>query len=159
MKSDVRLASEAQLVIFAGEGTTGQTALFCITLAGQEADSAMLAYTLMSALYELLANPKELANVKDELNKAISDADEIPSLSQVENLPYLNAAIQEVLCLHPGVMNRQVRISTEVPIQYHDKRCGVNYALPPGTVYSMSPLSTHLNPDVFDHPYDYRPQR
>ena len=117
------------------------------------------AYTLMCALYELLAHPDELQKVKDELANAIPDQEEIPTFSQVDGLPYFNAAIQEVLRLHPGVMNRQVRVSPEVPIQYHDKRDGKEYVIPPGTVYSMSPLTTHMNPEVFEDPYEFRPQR
>jgi cytochrome P450 len=113
----------------------------------------------MSAVYELLAHPAVLAKVKAELAEAIPDATTIPSFSQIDNLPYFSAAIQEVLRLHPGVMNRQVRISPEVPIVYDDKRTGQTYTLPPGTVYSMSPLLTHSNEDVFPQAREYRPER
>ncbi|KAI1156181.1 cytochrome P450 [Nemania diffusa] len=94
-KTDARLAAEAQLVVFAGEGTT--------------------AYTLTAV---------------------------------VDSLPYLNAIINEVVRLHPGVMNRQPRISPDVPI-----------VLPPGTLTTMSPLTTHMNASVFPGPYEFRPLR
>ena len=97
--------------------------------------------------------------MKDELTKAIPDPDRIPAFSQVDGLPYFNAVIQEVLRLHPGVMNRQVRISPEDAIVYHDKRSGMDYVLPPGTITSISPLTTHMNSDVFENPYEFRPQR
>ncbi|KAI8626385.1 cytochrome P450 [Xylariaceae sp. FL1651] len=138
-KTDARLAAEAQLVVFAGEGTT--------------------AYTLTAAVYQLLANPKDLQKLRDELTQAIPDANEIPSFSQVDGLPYLNAIINEVVRLHPGVMNRQPRISPDTPIAYHDKRTGKDYVLPPGTLTTMSPLTTHMNGDVFEDPYEFRPQR
>jgi cytochrome P450 len=139
-KTDERLASEAQLVIFAGEGTT--------------------AYTLTSAVYQLLANPGELQKLKDELHAAIpvGERGEIPAFSQVDGLPYFNAVIQEVIRLHPGTMNRQVRVFPD-PIVYHDKRTDQEYVLHPGTVTSISPLITHMNPDVFEDPYEFRPQR
>ncbi|KAH0383204.1 MFS general substrate transporter, partial [Aureobasidium melanogenum] len=138
-KTNTRLAAEAQLVVFAGEGTT--------------------AYTLMAAVYELLANPTELHKLREELIQAIPDADEIPSFSQIDNLPYFNAVIQEVIRIHPGVMNRQPRISPDLPIAYHDKATGRDYLLPPGTLTTMSPLTTHMDPKVFVDPYEFRPQR
>jgi cytochrome P450 len=132
--TDKRLSAEAQLIIFAGEGTT--------------------AYTLTAAMYELLANPTELAKLQRELAVAIPNRDAMPTFAQVESLPYLNAIIQETVRLHPGVMARQARISPEVPITYKGK-----YTIPPGTIFSMSPLTTHMNPDAFEDPYEFRPQR
>jgi cytochrome P450 len=81
-------------------------------------------------------------------------------IAQVDSLPYLSAIIQEAVRLHPGVMARQVRISPELPITYHDTESGKQYVLPPGTVTSMSPLDTHLNPSAFgEDAYEFRPQR
>ncbi|RYP24616.1 hypothetical protein DL765_000442 [Monosporascus sp. GIB2] len=139
-KTDARLASEAQLVIFAGEGTT--------------------AFTLTAAVYELLANPPVLARLRAELAAAIPDEESIPSFAQVDGLPYLNAVVQEVVRLHPGVMNRQMRVPAEQPVVYHDK-LGSNceYVVPPGFIVSASPLCMHMNPAVFEEPYAFRPQR
>lgn len=139
-KTDARLASEAQLVIFAGEGTT--------------------AFTLTAAMYELLANPPILAQLKAELAAAIPDEESIPSFAQVDGLPYLNAVVQEVIRLHPGVMNRQMRVPTEQPVIYHDKlRSSCEYIVPPGFLVSTSPLCMHMNPAVFEEPYKFHPQR
>jgi hypothetical protein len=155
-KTNARLAAEAQLVVFAGEGTTGRYA------DAQEPVTnliVMTAYTLMAAVYELLANPTELQKLREELIQAIPNPDEIPSFSQVDSLPYFNAVIQEVIRIHPGVMNRQPRISPDLPIAHHDKRTGQDYILPPGTLTTMSPLTTHMDPKVFVNPYEFRPQR
>ncbi|KAK4184563.1 cytochrome P450 [Podospora australis] len=133
--TDKRLAAEAQLIIFAGEGTT--------------------AYTLMAATYELLANPSTLERLREELVAAIPDNTSLPTFAQVEGLPYLNAVIQETVRLHPGVMARQARISPDVPVVYKDK-----YVVPPGTLFSMSPLTTHLTAKEFGPDnYAFRPQR
>ncbi|KAI0441396.1 cytochrome P450 [Xylaria telfairii] len=138
-KADRRLASEAQLVVFAGEGTT--------------------AYSLTCCLYHLLANPQEVKKLRAELKASVPDPGNI-ELSQVDSLPYLNAIIQEAVRLHPGVMARQVRISPDVPISYTDKARGKSYVIPPKTVTSMSPLDTHLNTNAFGaDAYTFRPQR
>lgn len=112
----------------------------------------------MAAVYELLANPDVLATLRQELMAAVPDAadDRMPTFAQVEGLPFLNAVIQETIRLHPGVMNRQVRISPDMPISYADGR----YVLPPGTLFSMSPLTTHMTAVEFGpDPYVFRPQR
>ena len=118
-----------------------------------------VAYTLSSTVFELLAHPSELQKVKDELAVAVPDKNRVPSYSEVENLPYFNACIQETLRLHPGVLSRMPRISPEVGIVYRDQRRGKTYKIPAGTTTSMSTYITHTNPDVFEDPYSYTPQR
>ena len=117
------------------------------------------AYTLSATMFELLAHPRDLQKVKNELATVIPDKNRVSSYSEVENLPYFNACIQEVLRLHPGVLSRMPRVSPEVDIVYNDKRRGTTYVIPPGTSTSMSTYITHTNPDVFEDPYEYRPQR
>ncbi|KAI1361471.1 cytochrome P450 CYP682H1 [Xylaria arbuscula] len=138
-KSDIRLASEAQLVVFAGEGTT--------------------AWGLNSALYELLAHPEELRKLREELSTVDLGTDGLPSLSQVEGLPYLGAVIQEAMRIHPGVLTRQMRVAPDVPIRYTDNVSGKTYVVPPGVVTSMSPHITHIDPRAFEDPFTFRPQR
>ncbi|KAK6068146.1 cytochrome p450 [Seiridium cupressi] len=138
-KTDARMAADAQLIGLAGEGTT--------------------AYTLSATLFELLANPGEYNKVKMEIRNVVPDKNTIPSYGDIENLPYINAVIQESLRLHPGVMSRMARVSPEVDIVYHDKRSDRTYILPPGTWTSMSTSITHTNAEVFEKPYEYRPQR
>ncbi|KXX76482.1 Trichodiene oxygenase [Madurella mycetomatis] len=138
-KTDARMAGEAQLVVFAGEGTT--------------------AWTMNAALYQILANPLVCKKLKAELATLPRTPDGIPPLSDVEALPYLNAIIQETIRIHPGVVSRQMRVSPEVPILYDDKATGKKYSVPPGTVYSMSPIDVHMNPDYFENPCEFRPER
>lgn len=138
-KSDMRLASEAQLVVFAGEGTT--------------------AWGLNAALYELLAHPSDFRKLKDELSPLQLGPDGVPSLSQVEGLPFLGAVIQEALRLHPGVLTRQMRVSPDEPVLYVDKSIGKTYVVPPGTVTSMSPHITHRDENAFLNAGEFIPQR
>jgi cytochrome P450 len=138
-KTNARLAHEAQLVVFAGQGTT--------------------AYTLSAALYQLLVHPEELRKVKAELAAALPDSDEIPSYAQVERLPYFQAVIQETLRLHPGVVSRLPRVSPTESIVYTDKKKGKTYVIPPGVTTSMTTQIAHQNKDVFENPTEFIPQR
>ncbi|KAE8365518.1 cytochrome P450 [Aspergillus caelatus] len=138
-KTDERLANEAQLVVFAGEGTT--------------------AYTLTSAIYHLLAKPEILQKVKDELAAVVGDGRQIPTFQELDRLRYLNAVINEVIRLHPGAMHRQIRVCPNDPIIYIDRARGVEHVVPPGTVYAISPLTSHMNGNVFKDPYEFIPER
>ncbi|GIK05749.1 hypothetical protein Aspvir_009862 [Aspergillus viridinutans] len=82
-KIDAQLASEVQLVIFDGEGTT--------------------VFTLTAAVYTFLANPPVLKHLQAELRAAVPDEESILSFSEVDVLPFFNAVVQERL--HPGTMN------------------------------------------------------
>lgn len=138
-KTNARLAHEAQLVVFAGQGTT--------------------AYTLSAAIYQLLAHPEELAKVKAELASVATDNGGVPSYSQVEHLPYFQAAIQETLRLHPGVVARLPRVSPTEPVVYEDKVRGRSYVVPAGTTYSMTAQIAHTNEAVFADADKFVPQR
>ncbi|KAF5026931.1 hypothetical protein F66182_961 [Fusarium sp. NRRL 66182] len=138
-KTDSRMAHDAQLIGLAGEGTT--------------------AYTLSAVLFELLAHPDEYERAKEEIATVVSGKDKMPSYSELENLPYFNAIIQEGLRLHPGVMSRMPRISPETAIVYNDTQSSKQYVLPPGTLTSMSCFITHTNPEAFESPLEFRPQR
>ncbi|KAJ2994637.1 hypothetical protein NUW58_g1501 [Xylaria curta] len=138
-KENGRLAHEAQLVVFAGQGTT--------------------AYTLSAALYQLLANPRILKKVKEELAQAIPQAGQIPTYNQIEVLPYFNAMMQEVLRAHPGIVSRLPRVSPNAPIVYNNKRNGKYYIIPPGTPTNMTIQIAHMNPEAFKDPYEFRPER
>ena len=108
----------------------------------------------MAAVYHILANPSISEALRRELVAAIPDADTLPTFQQIEALPFLNAIIQETIRLHPGVLSRQARISPDAPIAYG------KYVIPPGTVYSMTSLTTHLSAAEYGpDPYVFRPQR
>ncbi|KAH7374222.1 cytochrome P450 [Cadophora sp. MPI-SDFR-AT-0126] len=138
-KADHRLTSEAQLVVFAGENTT--------------------AYTLTSAIFQILAHPDILQKIRQELASVVTDRHGIPTFAQLDQLHYLNAVINETIRVHPGAMHRQVRVSPEEPIIYTNKRQGKTYTVPPGTIYAISAISSHFNQDAFDNPYQFRPER
>lgn len=122
-------------------------------------DVAKLAHSLTCCLFHLLANPDEVRKLKVELHTAALNGTDL-SIAQVDNLPYLNAIIQEAIRLHPGVMARQVRVSPDFPIVYENPCTHEVFIIPPGTVTSMSPLDAHMHPAAFgDNAYEFCPQR
>ncbi|KAI0854609.1 cytochrome P450 [Xylaria cubensis] len=138
-KTDTRMAHDAQLIVLAGESTTG--------------------YTMSALLFELLSHPDVYKRAKDEINSCTLGKNWAISYSDIQNLPYLNAVINEGLRLHPGVLSRMPRISPERDIVYHDKKRGTTYVIPPGTPASMTTLITHTNPEIFKEPLEFHPQR
>ncbi|OTB00608.1 hypothetical protein M426DRAFT_65572 [Hypoxylon sp. CI-4A] len=138
-KTDARMAHDAQLIVLAGESTTG--------------------YTLCAILFELLSHPDDYEKARNEVLLALYDDDIALSYARVQNLPYFNAVVQEGLRLHPGVLSRLARISPEKDIIYHCKRHERTYTLPAGTLASMTTLITHTNPDTFEDPDKFHPQR
>ncbi|KAJ8126552.1 hypothetical protein O1611_g7086 [Lasiodiplodia mahajangana] len=98
-------------------------------------------YTLQAILFELLSHPDDYDKAKSEVVSALSNDD------------------IEVLRLHPGVVSRMTRISPDKDIVYEDKRRGRTYVLPAGTPSSMTTLTTHMNPETFEHPDEFIPQR
>jgi cytochrome P450 len=57
-------------------------------------------------------------------------------------------------------MNRQMRVPASQPVICQDKNgSGREYVVPAGFLVSMSPLCLYLNPDVYEDPYEFRPQR
>lgn len=97
--------------------------------------------------------------MKDELAAVVSDGRPIPTFQQLDKLRYMNAVINEAIRLHPGAMHRQVRVCPNDAIVYVDKARGVEYVVPPGTVYGVSPLTSHMNGSVFKDPYRFVPER
>ncbi|GAP91979.1 putative cytochrome p450 [Rosellinia necatrix] len=138
-KTDTRMAHDAQLIILAGESTTG--------------------HTLCAILFELLSHPYIYKMVKDEISQTILGEDSIASYIDVQNLPYFNAVINEGLRLHPGVISRMPRISPEKDIIYQDKKCGKTYVVPAGIPAGMTTLIMHTDPELFEDPLEFRPQR
>lgn len=105
-------------------------------------------------MFHLLKHPDVLAKVKEELLTLSLPADrKIPSLRQVEQLPYLSAVIKEGLRLHGGIVARSQRISRNETL-----RCA-GYDIPPGTPLSCSSYFLHRNPEIFPEPTSFRPER
>jgi cytochrome P450 len=132
-KEPTALFENTRLFLFAGFETTG--------------------FTLTLATYHVLANPSIKRCLKQELDSAWPNVEEIPAWADLEKVPLLNAVVKEALRLGTGVLTRLPRINHKRPIQYE------GWSIPPGTPVSMSQPLIHYNPDIFPRPLEFDPDR
>jgi cytochrome P450 len=111
------------------------------------------AHFLKTTSYHLLANPALLAKLKSELITAIPNPEELPSLRDVEAMPYLHAVIQEGYRLSYGATSRLPRVSPKTSLQYKD------WMIPAGTPVGMTSIILHENPCIFPNPKKFDPDR
>lgn len=156
-KTSDRLQQEANLLVVAGQDTTGECPLFfAFTFS---ALLRRLAITTAAIMYHLLANPEKLKKLKEELAVAIPDPQTTPDYGVMERLPYLSAVIQEGLRVNSGAATRMQRISPDEPLSYHDKDRDVTWTIPAGVPISMTQHLIHYNPNIFPKPWEFRPER
>ncbi|GFN16855.1 cytochrome P450 [Aspergillus tubingensis] len=129
-----RLAQEGGTVVGAGTVTT--------------------AWAITVAVFHLLAQPRILRKLKDELDS--TDADDLLGL---ERLPYLSACIQEGLRLSYGVSSRLARVARDESLTFTDPNTQQTWIIPPKTPVSMSALLILQNPSIFPEPNQFRPER
>ncbi|RAO73882.1 uncharacterized protein BHQ10_009894 [Talaromyces amestolkiae] len=126
-----------------------------LVLAGTESPSR----SLLILFYHLLSNPSILRKLRDEINTLPPDA----TWTQLEQLPYLSAVIEEANRLSFGVTARLARIAYEpltyTPSQYVNATNSKSYTIPSGTPVSITTLSAHTNETVFPDPFTFDPER
>ncbi|KAF4540590.1 Cytochrome p450 [Lasiodiplodia theobromae] len=128
-----RLMDEGLILIGAGGETTAQT--------------------LAVLTFNLLHNPPVLQKLRKELDDAIPDPANMPSWQQLEQLPYLQAVIQEQHRIGAVITSRLIRIAPA-----EELRCG-EWTIPPGTPTSMTSHFIHLDPELFPQPLKFLPER
>ncbi|KAI1081198.1 cytochrome P450 [Whalleya microplaca] len=137
-KETKRLTDEAMIMVVAGSETS--------------------ASTLAAISYHLLTDRPLLARLKAELNTAIPDPNELPVASRLDALPVLNAIIQEAIRLYPGATHRQDRVAPDEDIVY-EARDGRTFVIPAGSAFGMAAPILNRNPDVYDRPDEFLPDR
>lgn len=116
-----------------------------IFLAGHETTANTLSWTW----YLLATYPEVEHKFWAELDRVLGGRK--PTYEDLENLPYLNHIIQESLRLYPAawVINREVVEDVEIG----------NYRFAKGDTLMMSQFVMHRNPDYFQRPEDFVPER
>jgi cytochrome P450 len=132
-KESVHLSDEAVGIMGAGTLTT--------------------AHLLAIVSFHILDNPDILAKMQAELKTVMLEKDARPQWQQLEQLPYLNAVVNEALRMSYGVGHRLQRISPDVALPYKQ------WTIPVGTPVGMTTLLLHNNPDTFPNPRKFHPER
>ena len=121
-------------------------------IAGSDTTAAALAATL----YCLLKSPSALARLREEISSRIHDGelDSPPQFKQAQNMPYLQAVLQEAQRLYPGAALPLQRIVPEGGAEI----CG--YDFPAGTVVGVNAVVLHRNTAIFgEDATSFRPER
>ncbi|RAH70116.1 cytochrome P450 [Aspergillus aculeatinus CBS 121060] len=121
---------------------------FILLVAGTETTASSLTF----AVYQLLRDRGMFLKVRQELKQAMPTPRHEPKWSQLEQLPYLTAIINEALRLSATPM-RPVRVAPSESLQYKQ------YTIPPGTPISTISYFIHRNPQLFPDPNTFRPER
>jgi cytochrome P450 len=87
----------------------------------------------------------------DRLRKEVLEGK--PSEAELQSLPYLRGVIREGLRLSMANPSRLPRVVPPAGWTFKD------IFLPAGTVVSCTPFELHLDPDVFEDPHEFRPER
>ncbi len=131
-----------------GEGMTDKEIIdevMTLIIAGHETGAT----TLNWAWYLLSQNPAEEKKLQDEVDKGV--AGDIPTFDEVGNLPFSRQVIEEALRLYPPVwLYSRTAIAD-------DNVCG--YDIPAGTNIFFAPYYLHRNPDFWDEPESFKPDR
>ena len=131
-KGPDRLFQEAQSVLGAGTETVSST--------------------LSHIIFYLLYTPGAYAKLKTELCTLEPNPTTLPTWSQLEQLPYLSAIVQEGLRLSPGIGCRSPRVAHS-DLHYN------GWAIPAGTCVSMNTMFLNYDPAKFPEPERFIPDR
>lgn len=132
-KSVARLAEEAHTLMGAGAMTT--------------------ASVLEITVYHLLASPGHLHRLLEELRVAMPDPEAVPTVAELERLPFLTAVLLEGLRLGKGVTHRLARVSPDEAYTYRD------VVIPRGVPVGMTALLTLEDPAIYPDPHRFDPDR
>ncbi|PGH18252.1 hypothetical protein AJ79_00591 [Helicocarpus griseus UAMH5409] len=127
------LYEEAQVMVFAGADTVGNT--------------------LMMGIFNVLEQPDVLKKLKAELLNAWPDLNEAPRYQELEKLPYLTAVIKESLRISPGVPTPLPRIVPSAGATISSKY------VPGGTIVGMSTTFIHNSEAIFKDAMTFNPDR
>ena len=101
---------------------------------------------------ELMSHHDILKRAQDELDLVVG-ADRVAQESDIPNLPYLQAIVKETFRLHPVVALALPRQSIRATND------ALGYRLPAGTHLILNLSAVHRDPDMYENPNMFNPDR
>ena len=99
----------------------------------------------------------EYAHAQEKLHEELMSidfpSDGVPSIQQLDSLPYLDSVIKEALRLYAAI---PMTLFRDVP---QGGKVMNGYFLPEGTTVGAQAYSLHRNEQVYPEPEEYRPER
>lgn len=141
-KAVERLAHEGQILCQAGTLTTSNA--LCV------------------AAFHLLDQPDCLRRLRDELHAAFPEVEDVMSISDLQQLPYLSAVAKEAMRLgFGGTGTRLSRVAPDETLSYIEKTEHGDkvWMIPPGTPVGMTSYQILTDEAVYPEPFSFRPQR
>ena len=118
-----------------------------IFIAGQETTANSLAFTL----FEILSNPDVEAKLLNEIKEVLGDRDNV-EFEDLAKLKYTGQVLEESLRKHPVVLG--------VPGRLLQKEISVGgYQIPKGNVVNTNSLLFAMNPEIWNNPEVFDPER
>ncbi|KAJ5751753.1 hypothetical protein N7520_008670 [Penicillium odoratum] len=116
-----------------------------------EAGSDTTSAALNSCVKYFAAYLEAQAKAYAEVQKVV-DEDRFPSFEDEDNLPYIRACVKEILRIRP-ITNIGAPHYTTADVIYKD------YFIPAGTVVTMNHYALHYDPNRWESPDDFIPDR
>lgn len=130
----------------------GELVAECSLLLLAGSDTATIA--LVSCIFLLTKWPGPAAKLRKELDDALGDeAELVPAYDAVKNLPYLRACLDETMRMRPSLPGGLPRFTPPEGMMIEGEW------IPGNTTVSVPTWSLHRDPDYFEDPLTFKPER
>ncbi|KAF2298997.1 hypothetical protein GH714_029621 [Hevea brasiliensis] len=103
------------------------------------------------AMAEMMLHPQVMKKAQEELTNVVGINNLVEEF-HIQELPYLHSIVKETLRLHPVAPLLLPRCPTE--------SCNVGgYTIPKGTKVFLNVWAMHRDPEFWDHPSEFQPER
>jgi len=110
------------------------------------------ASTVEWAMAELIRNPQMMKRCQEEIDSAVKGEQRTLKESDLQNLPYLQAVVKEILRLHPSVPLLVPRTAAEA--------CEIEgYYIPKNARLLVNAWGMQRDPDLWERPLEFDPDR
>lgn len=116
-----------------------------------EAGAEITSVVLQNLILHLAATPEAQDRAYEELMRVVGP-DRAPRFEDIPNLPYVRGTVKEILRLCP-VPTWAVKHFTDGEVVYKQHR------IPKGTVILANTSYIHFDPNRYDEPFKYKPER